>query len=131
MPLVACPCEEMAPMKQVQRDGVEIDVCTKCRGVWLDRGELEKLLAVVRQAEAEEMAPPPPRGTAVPQTPPQAPPPHAAPGYQPPPQQPYPPQQPGYCGGERGEYGERGEGHYDPRYGYKKKKRFDIFDIFD
>jgi Zn-finger nucleic acid-binding protein len=26
------------------RDGVEIDYCPKCRGVWLDRGELEKIL---------------------------------------------------------------------------------------
>jgi uncharacterized protein len=129
MPLVTCPCEEMAPMKQVQRDGVEIDVCTKCRGVWIDRGELEKLLAVVvRQAEAEDIAPPAAaaRPTA-PAQPAQPFPPQAAP-Y--PPQQPYPPQG-GHYGGERGEYGEKGEGYYDPRYGYKKKKRFDIFDIFD
>jgi uncharacterized protein len=27
-----------------ERQGVEIDYCPKCRGVWLDRGELEKLL---------------------------------------------------------------------------------------
>lgn len=26
------------------RDGVEIDYCPKCRGIWLDRGELDKLL---------------------------------------------------------------------------------------
>jgi Zn-finger nucleic acid-binding protein len=26
------------------RQGVEIDYCPKCRGVWLDRGELDKLL---------------------------------------------------------------------------------------
>lgn len=32
------------------RQGVEIDYCSKCRGIWLDRGELEKLieLAVVQ-----------------------------------------------------------------------------------
>ena len=47
MPLVTCPCEKQAPMQPVRRDGVEIDVCTACRGVWLDRGELEKLSAVV------------------------------------------------------------------------------------
>lgn len=129
MPLVTCPCEEMAPMKQVQRDGVEIDVCTKCRGVWLDRGELEKLLAVVRQAEAEDTAPPAAAARPVaPAQPAQPYPPQAAP-Y--PPQQPYPPQA-GYYGGEQGEYGERGEGYVDPRTAYyKKKKRFDIFDIFD
>jgi hypothetical protein len=32
-----------------ERQGVEIDFCPKCRGVWLDRGELDKLLA--REAE--------------------------------------------------------------------------------
>src|SRR5690242_10411821 len=26
------------------RDGVEIDYCPKCRGVWLDRGELDKIV---------------------------------------------------------------------------------------
>jgi Zn-finger nucleic acid-binding protein len=31
-------------MSQVQRAGVELDVCPQCRGVWLDRGELEKIL---------------------------------------------------------------------------------------
>ena len=27
-----------------ERNGVEIDYCPKCRGVWLDRGELDKIL---------------------------------------------------------------------------------------
>jgi len=27
-----------------ERQGVEIDYCPKCRGVWLDRGELDKIL---------------------------------------------------------------------------------------
>ena len=27
-----------------ERKGVEIDYCPKCRGVWLDRGELDKLI---------------------------------------------------------------------------------------
>ncbi len=26
------------------RDGIEVDPCPRCRGLWLDRGELEKLL---------------------------------------------------------------------------------------
>lgn len=26
------------------RQGIEIDYCPKCRGIWLDRGELEKLI---------------------------------------------------------------------------------------
>jgi len=27
-----------------ERQGVEIDYCQKCRGVWLDRGELDKII---------------------------------------------------------------------------------------
>ena len=27
-----------------ERQGIEIDYCPKCRGVWLDRGELDKIL---------------------------------------------------------------------------------------
>jgi Zn-finger nucleic acid-binding protein len=27
-----------------ERQGVEIDFCPRCRGVWLDRGELDKIL---------------------------------------------------------------------------------------
>ncbi|WP_421905498.1 zf-TFIIB domain-containing protein [Mameliella sp.] len=37
------------------RTGVEIDYCPKCRGVWLDRGELDKII----DRSAEQMAPPP------------------------------------------------------------------------
>ncbi len=39
-----CPrCD--APLSEIDRDGITIDRCERCRGVWLDRGELEKLLA--------------------------------------------------------------------------------------
>ena len=31
-------------LKMADRQGVEIDYCPKCRGVWLDRGELDKLI---------------------------------------------------------------------------------------
>ena len=44
MPLLLCPNDNGA-MQTVQRSGVEFDICPTCRGVWLDRGELEKLLA--------------------------------------------------------------------------------------
>ena len=38
-----CPaCQDM--LKSSERQGIEIDVCPRCRGVWLDRGELDKLL---------------------------------------------------------------------------------------
>ena len=38
-----CPiCEIELTMSE--RQGVEIDYCPKCRGVWLDRGELDKII---------------------------------------------------------------------------------------
>ena len=40
-----CPRCESALLDERARDGIVIDVCRDCRGVWLDRGELEKLLA--------------------------------------------------------------------------------------
>lgn len=40
-------------MKEVERRGVLIDVCPECKGVWLDRGELEKLLAAGSFEEEE------------------------------------------------------------------------------
>lgn len=43
MPLLMCP-NDNAAMQKVVRDGVEIDMCPTCRGVWLDRGEMEKIL---------------------------------------------------------------------------------------
>ena len=42
MSVLTCPvCQ--GGMKEVEHQGVLIDTCTQCRGVWLDRGELEKL----------------------------------------------------------------------------------------
>lgn len=38
------------------RSGVEIDYCPQCRGVWLDRGELDKII----ERSGAHMAPPPP-----------------------------------------------------------------------
>ncbi|WP_405041592.1 zf-TFIIB domain-containing protein [Polaromonas sp.] len=39
-----CPhCIETA-LVMSERQGVEIDYCPQCRGVWLDRGELDKLI---------------------------------------------------------------------------------------
>jgi Zn-finger nucleic acid-binding protein len=36
-------------MKEFERLGVEIDRCPGCKGVWLDRGELDKLIALSQQ----------------------------------------------------------------------------------
>lgn len=38
-----CPICEL-PLQMTERQGIEIDYCPKCRGVWLDRGELDKLI---------------------------------------------------------------------------------------
>lgn len=38
-----CPnCDETLAM--TERQGVEIDYCPKCRGIWLDKGELDKII---------------------------------------------------------------------------------------
>lgn len=51
MPVTVCPnCSN--PMNEVSRRGVFVDVCPNCRGVWLDGGELEKLLTAA-DAEAQ------------------------------------------------------------------------------
>jgi Zn-finger nucleic acid-binding protein len=38
-----CP-NDGAVLTMTERSGVEIDYCPECRGVWLDRGELDKIL---------------------------------------------------------------------------------------
>jgi Zn-finger nucleic acid-binding protein len=40
-----CPsCGDGETLVMADRQGIEIDYCPKCRGVWLDRGELDKLI---------------------------------------------------------------------------------------
>jgi uncharacterized protein len=39
-----CPHCPASTLVMTDRQGVEIDYCPECRGVWLDRGELDKLL---------------------------------------------------------------------------------------
>lgn len=98
-----CPVDGTT-LQMSERSGIEIDYCPQCRGVWLDRGELDKIIA--KTVEQDTPAAPPP----------QAP---------PPPQQ----QQGGPWGPPAG-YPPQG---YDPRYGhkpYKRKKSF-IEQIFD
>ena len=46
-----CPnCNETLLM--TQRNNIEIDYCPSCRGVWLDKGELDKLLEYAEQPAA-------------------------------------------------------------------------------
>ena len=46
MSVLVCPVCQGA-MRETNRNGVLIDSCTQCRGVWLDRGELEKIASMV------------------------------------------------------------------------------------
>ena len=39
-----CPICTGVDLKIADRQGVEIDYCPECRGVWLDRGELDKII---------------------------------------------------------------------------------------
>ncbi len=96
MPLLMCPnCD--GSMQTAQRAGVEFDMCPRCRGVWLDRGELEKLMALERE-EAQV-------------------------GHG----QPRPYSRPDHYADHR----HRDDDDDHRRHGHSKKKRFDLFDIFD
>lgn len=39
-----CPVCECVDLAIAERQGIEIDYCPQCRGVWLDRGELDKII---------------------------------------------------------------------------------------
>lgn len=59
-----CPnCE--ATLVMSERQGIEIDYCPECRGVWLDRGELDKIIERSAKdaptAAPAPQAPPPPQ----------------------------------------------------------------------
>jgi hypothetical protein len=96
-----CPVDG-SPLAMSDRQGIEIDYCPQCRGVWLDRGELDKIIERSTASAPEPVAP---------QAPPQGG--YAQPGYA----------QPGY--GQQ-PYGS-GYGHH-PKH--KRKKSF-FEEMFD
>lgn len=49
-----CPVDN-TPLSITDRQGVEIDFCPKCRGVWLDRGELDKIIERGQQFNAPQV----------------------------------------------------------------------------
>ena len=51
-----CPIDE-TELVMSERQGVEIDYCPKCRGVWLDRGELDKIIERSEGPSAPAQAP--------------------------------------------------------------------------
>ena len=54
-----CPHCPDSTLMMSERQGVEIDYCPSCRGVWLDRGELDKLIERSVAQEAPRAAMPP------------------------------------------------------------------------
>jgi uncharacterized protein len=127
-----CPRCENSVLDEREREGVTVDVCRECRGIWLDRSELERIVsrALREQQEADAPeAPPaqPPAGYAPPAQPPA--------GYAPPQPPPgYPPQRaPGgyyHRDDDTPPHGFRRDGGYGhPR---RKKHWFEsLTDIFD
>ena len=97
-----CPVCRDVKLAMTDRQGIEIDYCPQCRGVWLDRGELDKL---IERASADA---PPSRAQAAPPPPP-----------------PMREQPRGY--GHSDEYK---SGHYKSHYKYKKKKNL-LGELFD
>lgn len=51
-----CPICKDSQLAITERQGIEIDYCPSCRGVWLDRGEIDKLI----ERSAAAIAPPAP-----------------------------------------------------------------------
>jgi Zn-finger nucleic acid-binding protein len=106
-----CPVCKNVQLVMSERQGIEIDYCPNCRGVWLDRGELDKIIersVVGTPAAAQAPQVPPPQ--------------HRAPDprYQ----QPDPRyQQQGYSQDHR-----FGHGQYPH---HKKKKEGFLSDLFD
>lgn len=96
-------------MRQYERSGITIDQCTECRGIFLDRGELEKLIdGETKWSQGQPQQP----AAAPPQTG----------GYAPPPPQPV---QQGYPAPA---YGQQQYGHGHHRQ--KRRKGF-LGDLFE
>jgi uncharacterized protein len=121
--VMQCPHDQTV-LQMTERQGIEIDYCPSCRGVWLDRGELDK---IIERASAPD-PPEAPRSeqrhdprTEVAGYPP---------GYT---QAPAYPQYPAYGRSPKSpdspdDYYGRG---YDSRYQGKKKRKSFIGDLFD
>lgn len=106
-----CPVCNNVTLVMSERQGIEIDYCPNCRGVWLDRGELDKIIE-----RAAAVAPSAPQAGAAQSRAPD--PRHAAPdpGYRTP--------EPRFPQGGHGQQPYGGSGHYQHgQYPHHKKKR--------
>lgn len=97
-----CPVCESVNLVMADRAGIEIDYCPKCRGVWLDRGELDKIIERSLPAASAQSA---------------------GYGHQPAHDQ-------GYSQPQHPPYGHR-PSHHDDRYYKKKKREGFLSDLFD
>lgn len=55
-----CPVCTTQTLQMAERHGIEIDYCPSCRGVWLDRGELDKIIERAGAATGAAVPPPAP-----------------------------------------------------------------------
>lgn len=55
-----CPVCKTQTLQMAERHGIEIDYCPSCRGVWLDRGELDKIIERATDGAGAAMPPPGP-----------------------------------------------------------------------
>lgn len=143
-----CPVDG-SNLQMMERQGIEIDYCPQCRGVWLDRGELDKIIershAVFGGPDLPETArvsgtPGAPNVPGQPYVAPQGPPqPPGAPYAPPPSPQPQPYSYPREHDRDDDYYG-RNDDHYprgeyrdrdDREYSRKRKRRSFLDDIFD
>lgn len=113
-----CP-NDQATLVMSERSGIEIDYCPECRGVWLDRGELDKIVERASSGPAPTPQPSYAPGMAVPRNG------YASPGS---------PGSPGSWDKGRRGYGQPGYGQpgYGQQYGYGKKRRGNwLSELFD
>lgn len=106
---MSCPVCRV-PLAMSDRQGIEIDYCPQCRGVWLDRGELDKIIerSLPQQQPAAPAAPPPVQPAPV----------QHAPSHHAPPA-------PGYGSSYQQPWNDR------PHYGRYKKRKSWLEDLFD
>jgi Zn-finger nucleic acid-binding protein len=117
-----CPRCPDSTLEEREREGVTVDACRSCYGIWLDRGELERLIARARD-EIEQLERRDERTSRTPED----------------------RQEPRYESRRDSRYDSRDERHrerrdddddrhrrHDGRYGHKRKRWFDALgDIFD
>jgi uncharacterized protein len=107
-----CPVCTNVDLLMSERQGVEIDYCPTCRGVWLDHGELDKIIEREQGIMARYQNEPPPPS---------------------PPRQAPPPPQPQYVQGHDQHYRPEhhdDKGHHGYGHGQRRKKSF-FEELFD